>query len=266
MCEYAAFLFEAMNQKDVAERILRFVHDADQTHVSTIEVLGDLLESEGRFEEAHRLYSGLPGLCVKKSGGSLLDAGSSVNGEPDELFANLVPNTHQARPLTRLARLYERKRRRDAALQLLDVALECDPQCIPALLLKAELDALSGRPLLSKPLLLTAIDSKPSPPEAMAAFLALANLHAEHAGDELTTAMSAASNEVWSLEQADSLFQRACEVRVSLDSSVRGHHLVALMRMHAGARTGSHWKPMVEYAAFQHRYLKSPDSVDALCR
>jgi len=225
MCEYAAFLFEAMHDSTAAEHILRCVHNADRMHLSAIDVLGHLLESEGRLEDAQQLYSRLPGLCVKMSRGSHFGADADTDGEGDEWFADFAPSKPQALPLTRLANLYELRRRREAAQQLLDLALDCDPQWLPALLLKAEIHAVAGQPHLAKPLLQTAIDAQPSPPQEMEALLSLAGLHAEHASADTAPARG---DHAWSFEQAEALYQRAGELRVAIDSSVHGHQLVAL--------------------------------------
>jgi hypothetical protein len=111
---------------------------------------------------------------------------------------------------------------------------------------------------------MAALEAEPQVPLKIRALLCLATLHAEQrqgqvpdiSSPHLPTASPAraaqphvwgtgdgAQGSVWSLEEAERLFQRACEVRVSLDSSVRGRELVGLIGLAAsGARQGCHWQ------------------------
>ena len=281
MCEYAAFLFEATGENSAAEQILRTVQQKDRLHGCAIEVLGDLLESQGRTLDAQLLYSRLPGLHIDEHAFDGGDTAPAAGGVVDEWVVNVAPSEGQAMPLARLARLYEKRGRSHAAMQLLDLALDCQTSCVPAMLLKAELHVLCGESLKAKDMLLAALDAQPSVPQEMEALLALALLHAEQQQVRLQTpdisaqASTATGKEgsksrhaegEWSLEDAETLYQRACELRLDLTAEARGAHLYALIRMrNSGAVHGVHWQPLVEYAVFLHRYLDRTDGVARLC-
>ncbi|EKX47450.1 hypothetical protein GUITHDRAFT_106891 [Guillardia theta CCMP2712] len=113
--EFSMFLYEKQ----------RMVLEADPMFTIAIEFLGDILETEGRWDEAEAFYMRAPGHTVSKE-----------RDESNSKFVIVDPCPAHATYLTRLARVFRRSNYVDLAMEYLRAALTFKPDHSPALQLQ----------------------------------------------------------------------------------------------------------------------------------